>query len=230
MQPSVLECMHHIGVIHQPLHPLGNHPAAPTTARRNSEALLSSPLDESQPCLSMNNGETAMWEQGGSKDTEMERTCSEIVTVCGPPPPLGTELNAGVFRYLLNVLPGPWLLSGHWRGEDHRQSSSWSFWYVLLLIRCCIMSVRMWILLMYDTLVSQINLYFRCLARLTTLQLQKWIGPEAQKVLLEFSAKWEEDLESAAHQCFCSCTWAQCLPWCPSLNMKCPETGESVTG
>lgn len=32
-----------------------------------------------------------MWEQGGSKDTEMERTWSETVTLCGSPPLLGTE-------------------------------------------------------------------------------------------------------------------------------------------
>lgn len=72
-------------------------PAAPTvcglSGTKKLWGCLVLPLAQSWPCLGMHNGGTAMWEQGGSKDTEMERTCSaETVTLCGSRPLLGTRL------------------------------------------------------------------------------------------------------------------------------------------
>lgn len=67
-------------------------------------------------------------------------------------------------------------------GEENRRSSSWKF-LICSAADKVLHHVCQRILLTYNALVSPINLYFCCLARLTTLQLQKLIEAEAQKVL-----------------------------------------------
>ena len=79
-------------VIHQALHPKGSPPPpAPIWLQQHWATRRPSCLD-----LQMTLSRAGVWiierQQCESKGTDMERTSSELVTVCGSPPLLGTEL------------------------------------------------------------------------------------------------------------------------------------------